>query len=254
MSDRIILATGANARYLPRILAYLQSIEKHGEGFETYLVCVGCPADRLPDLGLGHIQVVALAGERAIGQPGNDCVQHGAFLEAIPGSDDDLVVFTDGDMVLQRLVSLSELELLRALGDGVVGVSYNAGPNDTLLLEAERLGPRTRVEVLVKNLLGGNPELPVYNTGVIAARRGTYRRLYEEYIARWAEFGQIFSHYARQQWLLSALIGTEGFIPLVLPYTFHMHGCYPLPPGAEIDSTRGWVTYGGELVLFRHHL
>ncbi len=253
MSERIVLATGANASYLPSILPYLQSIIEHGEEFAPYLVCVGCPADRLPVLGLGNIQAVALAEERALGQPGNACVQHGAFLEAIPGGDDDVIVFTDGDMVLQRGVSLSELEFLRTLGDGVVGVSYNAGPSDTLLVEAIRLGPRTAPEPIVKRLVGGDPQLPVYNTGVIAARRGTYRRLYEAYLARWAEVDGLFYHYARQQWLLSLLLGTEGFTPLVLPYTFHLHGCYPLPSGSAFDAL-GRVTYEGEVVLLRHHL
>ncbi|MBI4601303.1 MAG: hypothetical protein HY721_05000 [Planctomycetes bacterium] len=253
MSERIVLGTGASASYLPRIVPYLESIEANGEGFEAYLVCVGCPEDAPPRVELGRIQPVALARERARGEPGNSCVQHGAFLEVIPGTERDVVVFTDGDMVLQRPASPAELEFLRTLGDGVVGVSYNAGPEDTLLSEAGRLLAQVPLEALTEGVLGGRRQLPVYNTGVIVARRGTYRGLHEAYMARWEEVGGFFRHYARQQWLLSLVLGTGGFRPVVLPYTFHLHGCYALPPGARFDR-EGYATYEGERVLFRHHL
>jgi hypothetical protein len=42
----------------------------------------------------------------------------------------------------------------------------------------------------------------------------------------------------------------------VMPYSVHMHGCYPMPAGGDSGGmyVTGVATYNGEPVLFRHHL
>jgi hypothetical protein len=253
MSDRIVLATGTNADFVERIIPYLESLEMHAEGLEPYVVCVDCDINWRTGRRFERVLARHLGSEDAYGHPGNWCLQHGAFLKAIPGNKDDVILFTDGDVVLQRFPSIEELEWLRDWDDGLVGVSYNAGPDDTLRTESCRLSPVRASADALDQLLKEHGELQVWNTGVIVARRRTYEDLREKYLALWPELGRLFQHYARQQWLISLILGTDRIRPSVLPYTIHLHGCYELPKGARLEES-GVATFKSKAVLFKHNV
>lgn len=148
---------------------------------------------------------------------------------------------------MQRGFSPEEEETLSNLQTGEVWVGWNRDENDTLLEEAKRLGFRKRVPTRYNDL-----SLPVYNTGVIAGTRHTFKLLSELYMANWQVINATFIHYAKMQWLISWAIGTHKELRAkVMPKTFHSHGHYE-PTGCDIIDGKAY--YQRELVLFRHRL
>lgn len=244
----IILATGANASYMPKITAYLNSIKLNSNFDRNILIYVG--NEQLPEL---NIECYRLRQE-AIGAPAqNACVQHGDWLNAdgLQLEESDVVVFTDGDMFVQRGMSDKERGALEKLGDGDVMVGANQFEGQTLLQEAHNLG------FTGKPWAGMQDEktwrTPVFNTGCIAANVATWRKLYNQYRSHWQEFAGCFQHYAKQQWLISYLINTGGYRVKKMQYTFHLHNHgSAMPSGSFWSVGKNALTYNGETVLFRH--
>lgn len=247
--NRLILATGADTAYLPRISSYLDSIEAHSNFDANYLVHVG--TNRI-ELNYSKIKVAPLDPSLPqCWQPNWPCVQHGDWLHSpklqAELNPTDVVVFTDGDMLLQRGLNDSELMLLRTLQDNEVYIGRNKDLNDTLADEAERIQPTPGYRI------SGVPDTknPVYNGGVIAMQVQTWLRFYSLYKGHWPVFQDYFHHYAKGQWLISWILGRFGFNVMMQPLSFHCHNHYPTPPESSQDA-QGVVSANGQVVLFKH--
>lgn len=251
----IHLIASANAHYANRITAWLDAACEYAQGWRVMLACVGAKA-------VGDIEWSdALAADYPDAKfpifmrqdlpfhPPLDHLQAGLFLRPSLFNDDDLIIFTDGDAYLQRPPTAAEQQMLANWPAGVIGLAYNAGPDDTLATEAARLKPRADVAEA-----GFDLSLPVYNLGVIVARAGDYRRWLAAYVPIQPRVAALFDHHAHQQWGLCAAIPDAGLTVSVLPATLHSHGHYPPPPGVTLGRERGRITANGEIVLFRHHL
>lgn len=239
---KLVIASGCNEGYYPRMKPYMESVQEHHDLDAAYMVGVGWhpPSER------GFVGV-HLPMEMAIGHSGIYCVQGGSFLDALPLDDDDVIIFTDGgDVKMQRPLDSQERRLLNELDGDTVLVALNDGPKDTLGTEAARLeatGPIPKKFDL---------RLRCYNTGVIVATVGAYRRLYERYRECWDEVESLFGHYARQQWLISWILGTDKRLRAQrLHNTFHAHGHHGRQ-GCRIRD--GIAVWRGRRVLFRHKL
>lgn len=257
----IHLIASANAHYANRITAWLDAACEYAQGWRVTLAAVvgagedmrwlGAIIRDTPDAAVVDIDRAALPF-----LPPLDHLQAGGFLDAQPLTndayaiaDDDLIIFTDGDAYLQRPPTAAEQQMLANWPTGVIGLAYNAGPDDTLATEAARLKPRTDVAEA-----GFDLSLPIYNLGVIVARAGDYRRWLAAYVPIQPRVAALFDHHAHQQWGLCAAIPDAGLRVSVLPATLHTHGHYPPPPGVTLGRERGRITANGEIVLFRHHL
>jgi hypothetical protein len=187
-------------------------------------------------------------------QPGSPeysaSLQHGAFLPYVCGHDDDVLIYTDGDIVMQRAPSKLERDTFEMLPADRVLAGYNSGPYDTLALEASRLGPRYDVATVFDAEIVA--KAPCFNIGVIAARRKTWARIHAAYLHYYEAALKLFAHPARQQWLVCYVMAELGIQVRVLPYTVHMHGCYELPKSGAWDGQT--ATFDKEPVLFRHHI
>lgn len=244
----IRLITHSTGGWLDRIAPYLASLERYSP-FENWLLTVNSQAngygETYPHLRLAEVPRVPGAPEVT------ESLQHGGFLPYVPGPPDDVLIYTDGDIVMQRAPTAAERELLETLPADMVAVGWNSGPHETLALEATRLGPRvadlgTVFDPAIVARAG------CYNIGVIAARRATWEKIHAAYMELYPLAEQVFARQQRQQWLVCYVIAALGLRVGVLPYTFHMHGCYALPEGATWDGTV--ARYKGEPVWFRHHL
>lgn len=245
------LLTCSNARYLPRMRPYLTSLANHSP-FDNVLLGVGC---RVPPLFLEEllgVRAVDLPPDVLAGAPAEtQSVQHGSWLPHVAGPESEVVIFTDGDIVLQRRPTPAETAWLASLGPDTVTAGPNSSPSETLVDEAARLFPRIgRAEM--EALWGDIGSVPCYNIGVIAMQRGTWRRVHEAYMARWADACATFGGPARQQWLVCWAIHQLGLRVDLTPYSVHTHGCYPLPAGATFAA--GELLFNGVPVLFRHHV
>lgn len=239
------IITAANERYFARIVPYLDSLNQH-VAIPAYLVCIGDKPYRHP-----HIVSVTLARSHNRGAPyETESPQHGAWMQAIDGPDDETCIFTDGDIIAQRPLTKAEFEAL----DQVQGVmcGYNSGPDETLAVEGMRLGPRVSMTGL-SYIFGDVHKIPCYNIGVIAAKRRVWRQIYAEYMRQWDIVCEAFTHPARQQWLVCWTFHKLGIPVNIMPYTLHANGHYGMPPGCAY-GTDGNVYAGGEMVLFRHKL
>lgn len=237
------LITACNEGYYRRMIPYLTSLNQHWELAKT-LVTVGFdPEHCLTD----HVY---LSRQQNVGAPyETESPQHGAFLQVIDGPDDETLIFTDGDIVLQRPLTIAELTWLDNLSGVCCG--WNSGPTETLQVEAARLYPRvTPMELLAR--MGELVNRSCYNIGVIAAKRGTWRKIYEAYMPLWRTVTDAFGHPARQQWLVNYVIHKLDIPVRLMPYSLHANGHYGIPPGVELRQ--GLAYYQDELVAFRHKL
>lgn len=244
----LLLVTAANAGYLPRIAPYLHSIQRHASPHDfdrRVLVTVGCRVELPPELP--SLEAVPLPSADVWGHTGNWCVQQGCFLDVLGAEDDDIVCFTDGDVVMQRTPSGDEMSWMRAIPEGTIAMAWNAGPHDTLAHEADRisLSPEGR------DLFGHYAHRAVYNCGVMVCRVATYRAIAARYRELWPLFQQHTPHYAANQFLICAVAHELGLLIWGMHPTVHTHGCFGLPEWAEDDGET--MTAGGVPVLFRHH-
>jgi hypothetical protein len=243
------IVTSSNAGYILKMRPYLESLSKNSQVPAT-VVCVG---DFIFDPHLPGIDSVTLPRSLNHGAPvETECAQHGSWLQVVPGEPDDLVIYTDGDIILQRPFTHAELDWLADLPDNVIALGYNSGPQETLAVEAQRLQPRVTMDQLAVRLGEIAITAPCYNIGVMAARRSTYQRIYDAYMPLWRLACDAFGHAARQQWLFCYLLAKLGVKVEVTPYSFHANGHYGTPPGCLYAD--GLLYSGNDVVLFRHRL
>lgn len=247
----IILATGSDLNYLSKMRPYLKSIESNSNFDKNILVYVGEDEMELP---YKNIQVVSLPIKNIQSLNSNKCVQHGDFLNSESfnsiTNDDDVIIYTDGDIILQRNLSEDEIKFYKSFKDGDVYVGYNASPTDTLEDEANRLG---KTGILSTNInMGEWKKTKVYNTGVLAMNKKTWGKLLERYNVLYPSVSPMFFHYAKQQWLISYIIGTDKeFNVIEMGYDVHNHKHYPSPEGTTQDMN-GDVYFKNKKVLFKH--
>lgn len=243
----LILATAADKNYIERITPYLHTVAEHGAAFDRrVLVTVGCQVE-MPE-ALGAIEAVGLPAVMILGHTGIFCVQQGCFLEVLGASDDDVIVFTDGDIRMQRPPSNAELAWLHALPDRTIALGWNAGPDDTLANEAHRLALASEGYAPFE----AYRHRRIYNWGVAITRVATYRAIYRRYLELWPSYAPHTTHYAATQLLLCAAVYQLGLHIWELPYSVHAHGVFGGPlPGVEAQGDMLFVD--GMPALFRHH-
>ena len=185
--------------------------------------------------------------------------QHGEFIKS-DGFDelvaaDDIIFFTDGDIILQRNLTEEELNKFRKFKDGDVFVGYNASPVDTLKNEFARLSPvgflPVKFGILPVKFRTDLSKIKIYNTGVLAMNKRTWKNLLIQYNRLFPDVDRLFRHYAKQQWLLSFIIGTMDFNIIEMSYEIHNHRHYPSPVGTRVDANN-IVYYKDKMVLFKH--
>lgn len=246
--NKIILSVGADDRYLqnPHLKNYFKSISQNSNFDENALVYLG---NNEVQLDYENIKVFKVNPESIVKKNSNNCIQHGEFLNSKNFdnySDSDIIVFTDGDMTLQRNLNENEIKILRNLNDDDVYIGYNQSPNDTLVNEYFRLQPTQHIPEMFNNI----GKIKVYNTGVVGMNKKTWNKLKNRYIELYDSINQLFRHYAKQQWLICYIIGTEKYNIIEMGYEVHNHTHYPSPIGTTNEN--GLVKYNGETVLFKH--
>jgi hypothetical protein len=247
--NKLILATGSNLNYLHKMSTYLKSIEKNSNFDSNYLIFLG---EEEIELGYKKIELLNVYQKGLEIVPSNYCLQHGEFLKSEKlnekTGDNDIIFFTDGDIEIQRPLTEEEVNQFRNFKDDDVYVGYNASPTDTLFDEANRLGfSGYQAEFLTNDL----KNIKIYNTGVLAMNKKTWLKLKNQFVKLYPEVDKTFYHYAKQQWLLSFLINTNGYNVFEMSYEIHNHKHYPSPIGTKQDEN-GIVYYNNKMVLFKH--
>ena len=248
--NKIILSVGSDDNYLnnPHLQNYLKSINENSNFDENILVYFGY---NKPTLEFEKIKVFSVNPESMVKKNSNNCLQHGEFLNSKSFNnylESDIICFTDGDITLQRKLTETEFEIFRNLNDNDVFVGYNKSPEDTLNDEYFRLDP---TEYVPSKYLNVNlSQIKVYNTGVIAMNIKTWNKVKNSYIDKFDMINRLLRHYAKQQWLISYIIGTGDYNIIEMGYELHNHTHYPSPIGTTNEN--GLIKYDNKIVLFKH--
>jgi len=239
------LVTGCNERYLPRMQGYLDSLRQYADFPVTFVGVEFTP----PDMGV--IETITMTAEQNYGAPPETkCIQHGSFASLIPGPDNEVLIYTDGDFIMQRAMDDGERKLL-ALDDWQALTSWNGGERETLELEAGRLYMKTSMDELVEAYGRCIKLRKIYNIGFLAMTRISWIELHKAYLREWERIGGYFSHMARQQWLVSYLLKQLDYDITIAPWSLHAHGHFGLKPGMAYGGHG--LYFEGKLALFRHH-
>lgn len=247
---QIILATGVDYPYYQRSIFqnYIKSIMQNSNFDKNYVILLDMIPDKPSDQ---NIEYTTASISQMECLTTINCLQHGEFLKAGGFEnieDSDIILYSDGDMSLQRGLSSTERAFLTQLGDNEVFVGYNASPTDSLQDEAHRIA---FTGYQAPSIVGSFDKIKIYNTGVLCMNKATWVKLTEKYIELFPEIDKMFGHVAKQQWLISYIIGTRDFKIHEMPYDFHNHTHYASPAGTTIDE-HGVVSYNNSVVLFKH--
>jgi len=246
-----VITTIANQPYLARLeeIGTLDLLARHAGLARVAVGLVGCDAD----LNAETYLIPGAMLDRALGNPGNGCIQHGNWLPYLVTSDDAVIICIDGDVKMQRQFSAEEWACLQEWQDGQIGI----GPNepkpggDNMINELCRIHPLVSDEEIGR-IFNTSSADPIGNAGCVVATRSTWLKLWQAYLRRWLDTAPMFAHIAVQQWTLNLCIN-EGFERVVLPQTFHTHGHW----GERGEPYGGWgmhetATLHGEPILFAH--
>jgi len=241
---KIILATAATENYLGKIQPYLESINNKSNFDKNILITLDCTAT-YPNLS--NIECAFFDNGKVVNKNPNNCLQHGEFLKCDifnSFNDNDIICFTDGDIILQRGLTESEKEQILSLKDNDVLVQYNAGPQDTLLQE----GPRLKQKIQMDHSFS---QYPCYNTGVVVCNIKTWKQIESMYDIIYPIAKNMFQHYASQQWVISYIIN-KCMNPIILDYSFHTHHHHGIIEGNNYRDN--CIYHNDDIVLFAHHV
>lgn len=255
-SNSTVLAFGCDEPYWLKAQDCLNSVANYGDGFDRrYFFHVGWnPYEWYKHLN--SVRPVHLPAAFAVDTfRGN--AQQGHFLRFIPKSiaaSNPVIVFTDMDVIMQRGLSEWESTLLAGWTEGVVGLSYNARHDDSLMNEAYRLELRVDTE---NRLLQKFPyaRMKVYNVGVVVARMSTYWRIFKRCQELWRTFLDVRppNQLRGVQFVMCNAIHSLGLRVWEMPVSWHSHGHAGSPPvGTGFDRGVLKDITSGETVLFRH--
>lgn len=175
------------------------------------------------------------------------CAEGGEFLKYFQFAEDDIIVHTDSDMIIQRPMSTYEESAIRNLVKGEVGGSYNSPYPVTLREEFWRLRGTGYPSVRARHY----PEewiFPTFCAGVIVARADTYVEIYKHYIGNLAQMMTAFDHHAAGQFHLNYYVHNRmKFVDL--GFQFH-NGFWFLDTEAVVEDNM--LMYKNQKVLFNH--
>jgi hypothetical protein len=247
----IRLATGVTPNYLPRASVFLESLRKCN--VETSLFCVNF--DRDPP-GHWHINNRILVDySKATVQLPKFMLQHGGFVQFAPGdwSDNDVIIFTDADAVLQRPFTPEELKSMELVGEMEMQVGYNR-PNErqTLAQEAPLLSPNMSIGA-INAQFPGIDQMECRNFGFVVGRLSAWRELFTRTVALEPRCASCFGNPARVQFMCCYALQRQGLRLTGLSPVIHAHGHIGLRNGLKQEVNGVW-TQDGEVVAFAHAL
>lgn len=236
----IVLVAGCNQRYHDRFQACVAALRTYTGDIPYRLFSVGYN---------GYTELTQAQNYGA--PPETECIQHGSFLQKLPGRPDDVIVYLDGDVIMQRPLDAGELAWLENFPERAVAATWNQ-IDETLAQCATYIGPKNTETSLAQIWVDADiDQAPSLNAGMVVMRRSAWKQSYELYLRHWELAGACFSHQARQQWLMCWTYAALGFETQIMPWSFHAHGHFGLKPGME--RRPDGIYADGKLAAFRHH-
>lgn len=172
------------------------------------------------------------------------CLESGEFVQFMDCQDDDIVILSDFDVVLQRQFWEEEKNLLNDLGEFEFGLTPDNYVNSTLGNASADgyLGIRKIFDDVQDNWM-------VYNAGIQVARISAWKKLFEEWKPLIGLVHSKCSHHAAGQMLFNYIVNKNGMVKR-FPDTFHNASWFDNTPSYYKNDQ---LYVGEDLVLFNHH-
>jgi hypothetical protein len=243
----IYLITGSDEGYYQKIVPYLDSISTYSP-FKNVLLTVGF----IKESPYSNVEYAYVPKKALTDITTNPCVQAGEWLQYFPIEEDDIVIFTDGDIRMQRAPTEDEIRMI----ESVEQLEVLAGPNathsgNTLINELHGLKTTWSDEQIntVFDYAGVSRKQITLNMGVLICRYYTYRRIRNTTYDIFAWFPTVTEHMARQQWFMNLAIYAQCQV-LLLPFTFHSHPHNGTQEGLNFRGSEIYIK--DTKVLFNH--
>jgi hypothetical protein len=243
--NNILLACGMNRGYFERGREYIDSLYRHCNiPFRVYCL------DELASY-IHHDNALVIPSWRLESQNGGQMLQNGNFakIDQILYPD-EVVCFTDCDIVMQRPWTAEEIQMLESWPDGTFGIAWNAKEGDTLREEYRRINVHRKDESVLSRYEGWE-NMGCFNCGVIVAKAKDWRAMFEIFRQEFELFYNTFPYKSSIQWLICWIV-QRHFKHQILGGEIHSHGHFGIPAHVTVED--GVALYKGTPILFRHVL
>jgi len=223
---KIVLCTAGDKKYF-NVEIFKKCLKSYSENteIEKYVFLVDEEDDNVDTFGIKKIHI---PWNDIKSKNTNKCIQHGEFARYLESlEEDDKIIFTDGDIVLQRDLHDEEKDRIFSLESGTFLANYNMhlGSNMARVLQYVGADVDILLEYLKKTFSLSLQELEKYkemNTGVLIGSKKDFIRLSELYSEHYSNLSKIITGFWNQQFLINIIVN-KFFSYKDLPYEFHTH-------------------------------
>ena len=253
--SRIILATGCDKNYYSRPVfnAYISSLKQVSRADVNAVFSIGFKPQN--DLSITYFETDI---SKVKTPNSNNCLQHGGFLEgsSIDFDDDDVIIFTDADIILQRWFTDIELHEVLSIDSNTVLANYNMSQGNTAAVSIHQLGSNEHQIEQLKSLIDYPLHMiPDYNTGVVVAKLSAWKKILDEYNRFGKKALELIPGYWGQQFILNASIARvcnhKQLSYEIHTHTHHIDETGHGPPIKPV-IVNGQAFYGDKLIMFAH--
>jgi len=239
---KIVVATGFDKGYEHKAAPYITSLDNiKNTSVDKVVFTVGYDKE-----DTDYIEYVRVNPAK---DSINNCLQHGEYLFWLLDNGyqlEDIVVFTDADIVYQRDLMFIDVPMDIS---HYVYAGIDNWYDSSLYAMAKRL--TIKDEELYHYAFPNSHNMVGYNTGVLVGTIRNLLALYIAYMRYWYQANSLLEHYAKQQFALSYAMNTD--VPTkILGYSFHTHNHYGIPDGVDIANDGKTLLVYGMPVLIRH--
>jgi len=177
-------------------------------------------------------------------------LQTGEFVEYIECDDDDVVIFCDYDITMQKPLTNAHIEMFSSIDENTFLLEYDHFPpimclHDYCLMFKPICGDQKIFELFPENM----KSLHVYNAGVIVAKFGAWKKLWKNVSNVYCNISN-FRHHGAIQFLLNHCMQIDGLRIQNLP--FDIHNAFWFNGTKSYEKNRK-LHIDGIPVVFSHH-
>lgn len=160
-------------------------------------------------------------------------------------SDDDLIIFMDVDILMQRPFTKREMRIMEQLHPEKIMLAPDSFPKVDLFSPNYICTPELNKAIEIRV----DDPYYVYNCGVMVGRGSAWKMLYKDFKPHYKMTKQIVPHHAIGQWTINYILQTCRNLE-ELPPAFHEA---PWWTGNVVKEKDGVYYKADQMVCFLHH-
>ncbi len=253
----IYIGAGVDKSYFNRSQKFFKSLNKNSK-FNNFIICVGFKPKKkitkeyqnIEFFYMDENQVKTVKEGWPLDRKKYVCLESGEFLDLLDINTNDIIIFTDSDMIMQRQITRKEQELLENLKDNEVAMVYDCFPPGDLIESFNNIKKWSfkTINESRKIFDGDWSKMETCQCGLVAAKLKAWKVIREQYVNNFDNMTKVFGHHAAGQWVLTWTV--NKFLKVrILPEDFH-NGHWLSGTNAKFENNR--LLLNGTVVLFAH--